>query len=157
MGRDSLLDASPAQSSTRTPGCGAKPNGRGPRRPSGSRSSLAGCGSKSQGRPSPRSDPICASSAGRLGPSPQGWSALFSSLPGAEGGGEHKRSNGDGDVEKTLPVRSPPHPVSFPGVSLLLSLISALGEEGGLLLDLAESGGKRVQEEGPTTFPHLNP
>lgn len=62
---------------------------------------------------------------------------------------------GNGDVGKTLPVRSPL--LSFPGVSLLLSLTSALGEGGGLLLDLAESGGKRVQEEGPTTFPHLNP
>lgn len=57
---------------------------------------------------------------------------------------------GNGDVGKTLPIRYPP--VSFPGVSLLLCLTSVpLGWEEGLLLDMAESGGKRVQEEGPTS------
>lgn len=70
--REGALDASPAQSLVGPLAAVQSRAGREPRRPSGSRLSLAGCGSKRLGRPSPRSDPICARPAGRLGPSTSG-------------------------------------------------------------------------------------
>lgn len=88
FGKEGVLDAAPAQSPKGPLAAAQIRAGRGPRRPSGSRPSPAGCGSKSQGRPSPRSDPICARAAGRLGLLPHGWSAHFSSLPGAGKGDE---------------------------------------------------------------------
>lgn len=123
------MDASPAQSPTGPLAAAQSRAGRGPRRPSRCRPSLVGCGSKSQGRPSPRSDPVCARSAGRLGLLLHGWSAHFSSLGGGAGGVTSAQF-GKRDVEKILSIRFPQSP--FLGVSLLLSLtLSPLNSGGG--------------------------
>lgn len=139
------MDASPAQSPTGPLAAAQSRAGRGPHRPSLSRPSLAGCGSKSQGRPSPRSDPICARSAGRLGLPLHGWSTHFSSLPGAGGVGVTSAQFGKREVEKILSIRFPQSP--FLGVSLLLSLTYphwTVGVGVGIQQILAQEGGERV-------------
>lgn len=108
----------------RTPGSGTKPGRRGPRRPSGARPSLAGCESKSQGRPSPRSDPICARPAGRLGPRPSGLACpLFLPARGLGVGWALLSAWRWRCGEDPAPVRSPQTP--FLSVSLLPSFASS--------------------------------